>query len=112
MSLHDLPNRVKPGQVSRGRFQKILDNRQPSEFADQPAGRFQSKPKYFSEFEYMPSPYSIVELIHKEEREQNAAAMEKAGHKKAFVMSDTGFALKHEDAFHGDFKARARALAA
>jgi len=105
VSLQDLPNRVKPGQVSRGRFQKILDNRQPSEFADQPAGRFQSKPKYFSEFEYMPSPYSIVELIHKQEREEDATALEKAGHKKAFVFADTAVRMKYEDAFHGGFKA-------
>lgn len=101
VSLHDLPGRIKPGQVSRGRFQKILENRQASEYAEVPAGRFQSKPKLFSDFEYLPSPYSIVDEIQAAERLEHQAAVEKVGHKKAFVLADTSIKLKYDDAFHG-----------
>jgi len=101
VSLHDLPNRVKPGQVSRGRFQKILDNRQPSDVVtpENPAGRFHNKPKYFSDFEYMPTPYSIADSIMHAERLEHNKDVEKAGHKAPFTMADTKVRLKYEDAF-------------
>ena len=49
VSLHDLPNGIKAGQVSRSRFQKILDNREPVPVEGD--GRYKPKAKYFSEFE-------------------------------------------------------------
>uniref|UniRef100_A0A7S4B770 Uncharacterized protein n=1 Tax=Chrysotila carterae TaxID=13221 RepID=A0A7S4B770_CHRCT len=104
LSLQDLPSRIKPGQVSRSRCQKILDNRQPSDAATDPSARYQPKPKLFSEFEYMPSPYSIVETIHAQERAEQKASLEKAGHKKPFVLADTAVKLKYEDGFHGGIR--------
>ena len=54
---------------------------------------------------YIPSPYSIADSLAREERIHDAEAVEKAGHKAPFRMSDTTMKLKHEDAFHGDFNA-------
>lgn len=97
VTLSDLPNTVKPGQVSRGRFQKILDNRTP--LPEGGGAEYKPKKALFSEFEYMPSPFSIVDEVAKEERIQHEAATAAAGHAKAFVMADTAVTLRHEDAF-------------
>ena len=91
VSLNDLPDRIKPGQVSRSRFQKILDNRQQDE-GHEPMPR--AKPKYFSEFEYIPSPYSIADSLAREERQNEAALLEKAGHKQPFSHVVSKFMLK------------------
>ena len=96
VSLSDLPNRVRPGQVSRSRFQKILDNRQISEAEPQP---YKAKAKYFSEFEHVPSPYSLVEEMARAERLQSEAKTKEVGHTMAFRMSDTAVKLKHEVGF-------------
>ena len=96
MTLSDLPNTMKPGQVSRGRFQKILDNRQPSD--GEPAA-YKPKPKYFGEFEYLPSPFSMADDLARTERLQHEDSIAKAGHKAPFCMSDTAVTLRHEDAF-------------
>ena len=95
VSLHDLPHNVKPGQVSRSRFQKILDNRQETAQNVMP----HSKPQQFSTFEYVPSPYSIADDIARDERLRSQAAMKAAGHEKPWHMSDTNIKLPHEDGF-------------
>lgn len=97
VSLSDLPNGVKPGQVNRARYQKVLDNRQPQGDGAQP---YKAKPKLFSEFEYKPSPFSLADLLAKEERKAHEHALEKAGHTSAFITSDTRVTLQHEDAFN------------
>ena len=99
VSLHDLPHIVKPGQVSRSRFQKILDNRQESTENKAP----HSKPAQFSTFEYVPSPYSVVDDIARNNRLHSEMLMKEAGHTAAFVMSDTAVKLQHEDGFKGEF---------
>jgi len=109
VSLHDLPHNVKPGQVSRSRFQKILDNRQPAEDWNVNLGApYKAKAKTFSEFEYVSTPFSLADELAKQEREKSHKAMEKAGHTAPFLMSDTAVKLKYEDAYTGaanaDFK--------
>lgn len=102
VSLAALPSQVKPGQVSRSRFQKILDNRQPTEDwnVSQPLGApYKPKAKTFSEYEYMSSPYSLADELAKTQREKSQKASEAAGHPKPFVMSDTNQRMKYEDAF-------------
>ena len=99
VSLHDLPANVKPGQVSRSRFQKILDNRQETVENKLP----HSKPTQFSIFEYVPSPYSIADDLARDARIASNAAMVAAGHEKPFHMSDTQIKLPHEDGFGGEF---------
>jgi len=96
VALSDLTNTMKPGQVSRGRFQKIIDNRQP---ADAEPTTYKPKTKYFSEFEYLPSPFSMVDALAKEDRLTSEESIRKAGHTTPFVMSDTAIKLKHEDSF-------------
>jgi len=101
-SLSAMPNSVKPGQVSRSRFQKILDNRQPAEDWNVTLGApYKPKAKCFSEFEYVSSPFSLADEIAKEDREKHDEAVKAAGHEKAFVMSDTSQRLKYEDEFRG-----------
>ena len=99
VSLHDLPYNVKPGMVSRSRFQKILDNRQETLENKQP----HSKPAQFSTFEYVPSPYSVADDIARNKRIRSEELMKKAGHTAPFVMSDTRIKLPHEDGFGGQF---------
>ena len=102
VSLAALPSQVKPGQVSRSRFQKILDNRQPTQDwnVSQPLGApYKPKSKTFSEFEYISTPFSLADDLAKVAREKNQAAGEAAGHPKAFIMSDTAVKMKYEDAF-------------
>ena len=99
VSLHDLPHNVRPGQVSRSRFQKILDNRQESTENKQP----HSKPAQFSTFEYVPSPYSVADDIARNERLRSVELKKAAGHTKPFMMSDTNLKLPHEDGFGGHF---------
>ena len=102
VSVSALPNSIKPGQVSRSRFQKILDNRQPAEDWNVNLGApYKPKQKTFSEFEYMPSPFSLADEVAKEDREKHVEATKAAGHEKAFVMSDTHKSLKYEDSFRG-----------
>ena len=102
VSLSAMPNSFKPGQVSRGRFQKILDNRQPAEDWNVNLGApYKAKAKSFSEFEYVSSPFSLADELAKEARLKSEQAMQDAGHKAPFVMSDTAVALKHEDPFKG-----------
>ncbi len=102
VSLNAMPNSIKPGQVSRSRFQKILDNRQPAEDWNVTLGApYKPKPKTFSEFEYISSPFSLADEIAKEDREKHHEAVKAAGHEKAFVMSDTSQTLKYEDEFRG-----------
>merc|ERR1740138_61551 len=103
VSLSALPNSVKPGQVSRSRFQKILDNRQPTEDWNVNLGApYKPKAKTFSEFEYVSTPFALAEDLAKQERERSHVAVAAAGHKMPFVMSDTAVKLKYEDAFVGD----------
>ena len=109
VSLHDLPHNVKPGQVSRSRFQKILDNRQPAEDWNVNLGApYKPKAKTFSEFEYVSTPFSLADELAKQERERSHKAVAAAGHTTPFCMSDTAAKLKYEDAFAGgansDFK--------
>tara|TARA_B110001452_G_C15168351_1_gene406137 strand:+ start:51 stop:1136 length:1086 start_codon:yes stop_codon:yes gene_type:complete len=99
VSLSDMPSTIKPGQVSRSRFQKILDNRQES----QPSAIPPYKAKQFSTFEYVPSPYSVADDLARDARIRSMAAMEAAGHTKPFHMSDTQIKLPHEDGFGGQF---------
>ena len=100
VTLHDLPHEMRPGQVSRGRFQKILDNRQPvEEGAEKVVFR---KPKTFSEFEYMPSPYSIVDDLKRDERLRSEAAMAAAGHPSVWRSAGNTATLPHEDSFGGE----------
>jgi len=99
VSLSSLPNTVRPGQVSRSRFQKILDNRQPS---DAEPTAYKPKAKYFSEFEYMPSPFSMADEVAKVERLASEAKVREAGHTATFRMSDTSVRLRYEDAFGND----------
>ena len=101
VSLHDLPHNVKPGQVSRSRFQKILDNRQESTENKQP----HSKPAQFSTFEYVPSPYSVADDIARNNRLRSEELKKEAGHTTPFMMSDTNIKLPHEDGFGGEFNA-------
>ena len=102
VSLSALPNTVKPGQVSRSRFQKILDNRQPAEDWNVNLGApYKPKAKTFSEFEYISTPFALADDLAKQEREKSHKAVEAAGHKQAFVMSDTAVKLKYEDAYVG-----------
>jgi len=96
VSLGDLPNGIKPGQVSRNRFQKILDNREPS--SSEPTA-YKPKAKYFSEFEYLPSAFSLVDDLAKTERIKHEEKTAMAGHKMPFRMSDTAVKLRHEDSF-------------
>ncbi|KAL1495714.1 hypothetical protein AB1Y20_016577 [Prymnesium parvum] len=96
VSLSDLPNKLNAGQVSRSRFQKILDNRQPSDAEPQP---YKPKAKLFSEFEYVPSPFNLADDLIRAERKQSQLMIKEA-HKEPFIMSDTSIKLKHEDAFH------------
>ena len=98
-SLHDLPHQVKPGQVSRSRFQKILDNRQESTENKAP----HSKPAQFSTFEYVPSPYSVADDIARESRHRSDELRKEAGHKQTFQMSSVQIKLPHEDSFGGVF---------
>jgi len=100
VSLSSMPNRIQPGQVSRSRFQKILDNRQPTEDWNVQLGApYKPKAKTFSEFEYVSSPFSLADEIAKEDREKHHEAVKAAGHEVAFVMSDTSQPLKYEDEF-------------
>ena len=99
VSLHDLPHHVKPGQVSRSRFQKILDNRQESTENKAP----HSKPAQFSTFEYVPSPYSVADDIARNNRLRSEELKKEAGHTAPFMMSDTAIKLPHEDGFGGLF---------
>ena len=102
VSLAALPNTVKPGQVSRSRFQKILDNRQPAEDWNVNLGApYKPKAKTFSEFEYISTPFALADDLAKQEREKSHKAVEAAGHKQAFVMSDTAVKLKYEDGYCG-----------
>jgi len=102
VSLSALPNTVKPGQVSRSRFQKILDNRQPAEDWNVSLGApYKPKAKTFSEFEYISTPFSLVDELAKQERERSHKAVAAAGHKTPFLMSDTAVKLKYEDAYMG-----------
>ena len=100
VSLSALPNSVKPGQVSRSRFQKILDNRQPAEDWNVSLGApYKPKAKTFSEFEYVSTPFSLADELAKQEREQSHKAVAAAGHEKAFVPANTcAIKLKYEDA--------------
>jgi len=99
VSLSDLPNGIKPGTVSRGRFQKILDNREP---ATEAAANYKAKPKYFSEFEYLPSPFSMADDLAKNERLKHEASVRDAGHTMTFRMSDNAIKQKHDDAFFNE----------
>ena len=102
VSLSGLPSSVKPGQVSRSRFQKILDNRQPAEDWNVNLGApYKPKAKTFSEFEYISTPYALADDLAKQDREKHHKAAEAAGHKAPFVMSDTAVKLKYEDAYVG-----------
>ena len=67
-SISALPNSMKPGQVSRSRFQKILDNRQPKEAEQIFGAPYKPKAKTFSEFEYVPSPFNMADELAKEDR--------------------------------------------
>jgi len=101
VSLSALPNTVKPGQVSRSRFQKILDNRQPAEDWNVSLGApYKPKAKTFSEFEYVSTPFSLADELAKAARETSHKAVAAAGHTKAFLMSDTAVKQKNEDAFN------------
>ena len=109
VSIGALPNSIKAGQVSRSRFQKILDNRQPTEDWNVSLGAsYKPKAKTFSEFEYISTPFSLADELAKQERERSHKAAESAGHAAPFIMSDTSVKLKYEDAFSGgankDFK--------
>uniref|UniRef100_A0A7S2IBN6 Uncharacterized protein n=1 Tax=Haptolina brevifila TaxID=156173 RepID=A0A7S2IBN6_9EUKA len=98
VSLSAMPNSIKPGQVSRSRFQKILDNRQPAEDWNVSLGApYKAKAKTFSEFEYISSPFSLADDLAKEERERSQKATADAGHTTPWVMSDTQIKLKYED---------------
>ena len=67
VSLSALPSQVKPGQVSRSRFQKILDNRQPAEDWNVNLGApYKAKAKTFSEFEYVSTPFSLADELAKQ----------------------------------------------
>jgi len=102
VSLSAMPNSIKPGQVSRSRFQKILDNRQPAEDWNVSLGApYKAKAKTFSEFEYISSPFSLADDLAKEDRERSQMATADAGHTAAFCMSDTAVKLKYEDAYEG-----------
>ena len=98
VSLSALPSQVKPGQVSRSRFQKILDNRQPAEDWNVNLDQgYKPKAKSFGEFEYMSTPFSLADDLARLDREKSQKAMAAAGHPKAWVMSDQAVKLKHED---------------
>ena len=98
MTLGGLPNSMKPGQVSRSRFQKILDNRQPAEDWNVNLDQgYKPKAKSFGEFEYMSTPFSLADDLARLDREKSQKAMAAAGHPKAWVMSDQAVKLKHED---------------
>ena len=98
VTLGGLPNSMKPGQVSRSRFQKILDNRQPAEDWNVNLDQgYKPKAKSFGEFEYMSTPFSLADDLARLDREKSQKAMAAAGHPKAWVMSDQAVKLKHED---------------
>lgn len=110
-SIADLPDAVKNGAVNRSRFEKMTLNRQsPLEgTAAYPGSETvmygqvrklpdkTNKAKYFMEYEYTPSPYSLADELAKEERLSNAEKMAKAGHTLAFRQADTRVRLPHED---------------
>ena len=92
-SIKDLPENLRPGQVARQRFQKILENRQQSETCD----TYQPKRTCFSEFEYIPSPYSIAETMAREERLAHEKKVSQFGNGSEWRPSGVGFTGKHED---------------
>jgi len=97
-----LPNTIKAGGVSRSRYQRILDNRQSAEdWNVNPGAAYKPKTKVFSEFEYMPSPFSLVEELRHQERVKSEELMAAAGHTTPFRMADSAVKMKSEDAFEG-----------
>ncbi|KAG8465311.1 hypothetical protein KFE25_002618 [Diacronema lutheri] len=110
-SIADLPDTVKNGAVNRSRFEKMTINRQsPLEGTAAAAGddtvlfgqqrRLPDKTnraKYFMEFEYMPSPYSLAEELAKDERNANNVKVAQAGHALTFRPADSRTRHAHED---------------
>jgi len=92
-SIKDLPEHIRPGQVARQRFQKILENRQPSDMCD----TYQPKRSCFSEFQYIPSPYALVEQLAREERLAHEKKVEEFGGGVEWRPSGVGATSKFED---------------
>lgn len=102
---------MKNGAVNRARFEKMTVNRQsPLEGTAAAPGGEQvlfgqlrrlpdktNKPKYFMEFEYVSSPYSLAEELAKEERTLSKEQIGLAGHTRTFVPADTRVRHLHED---------------
>lgn len=110
-SIADLPNAVSYGEVISTRHQKMVANRQSplSGTAIAPNtstilhGQMRQVPdktnkaKYFMEFEYMPSPYSLAEELARTERLESKRKMEANGHAADFRPADSRFRMPHED---------------
>lgn len=110
-SIADLPDTVRNGAVNRSRFEKMTANRQsPLDGTALAPGSETAlfgqlrrlpdktnKPKYFMEFEYMPSPYSLAEELAKESRVHNAQLVAGAGHAGPFRPADSRARHVHED---------------
>lgn len=110
-SISNLPEGIKNGTVNESRFERIVSNRQPA--ADGTAAGTQgetalfgqmrrlpdktNKAKYFMEFEYQPSPYSLAEELAREERAESKRKITQAGHQQDFVPADARKRLPHED---------------
>jgi hypothetical protein len=92
-SIKDLPENLRPGQVARQRFQKILENQQQAENCD----TYQPKRMCFSEFEYIPSPYSIVETMAREERLAHEKKVSEFGGGSEWRPTGACHTSKHED---------------
>lgn len=110
-SIADLPDTVRNGAVNRSRFEKMTANRQsPLDGTALAPGSETAlfgqlrrlpdktnKPKYFMEFEYMPSPYSLAEELAKESRIHNEQLVANAGHQGPFRPADSRARHMHED---------------
>mmetsp|Transcript_5760 Transcript_5760/g.14746 ORF Transcript_5760/g.14746 Transcript_5760/m.14746 type:complete len:372 (+) Transcript_5760:22-1137(+) len=110
-SISNLPEGIKNGTVNESRFERIVANRQPA--PDGTAAGVQgetvlfgqmrrlpdktNKAKYFMEFDYQPSPYSLAEELAKEERAESKRKISDAGHLRDFVPTDSRKRLPHED---------------
>lgn len=90
MRPQDIPNRLGCGSVARHRFRKVLKSREPVAAC----GSY-SRRSAFSEFEYIPSPYSMAESIRRQERLHHESQAERFGG-GAWRAAGSACPLRHE----------------
>lgn len=100
-SIRDLPDTIKPGEVTVLRQQHILENRKPTLSADDIVALRREAARrngLFHEFEYIPSRYSLRdEMSTKERLESEARRLDIGG--RDWACSSNVKKLKYEDTF-------------